>query len=46
MAAEHRGDLTGLRVILRGLPNFEVPENASDEEFLAALSSWSENFVF
>lgn len=44
--AEHRGDLTGLRVILRGLPNLEVPENASDEEFLAALSSWSENFVF
>ena len=44
--AEQRGNLTGLRVILKDLPNFEPSEDASDAAFLAELRDWSQNFVF
>ncbi|UWQ64804.1 hypothetical protein K3723_19185 (plasmid) [Leisingera caerulea] len=43
---EHRGDLRGLRTILNGLPNFEVPDEADDREFLTRLRNWSAGFTF
>lgn len=43
---EKRGDLNGLRTILSGLPNFEVPAEADDAEFLARLRDWSAGFKF
>ncbi|UWQ60975.1 hypothetical protein K3722_21280 (plasmid) [Leisingera caerulea] len=43
---EHRGDLRGLRTILNGLPNFEVPDEADDQEFLTRLRDWSAGFTF
>ncbi|MBQ4827491.1 hypothetical protein J4729_23560 [Leisingera sp. HS039] len=43
---DREGNLRGLRTILRGLPNFEPPEDAGDRAFLARLEEWSRQFSF
>lgn len=44
--AKREGNITGLREILKGLPNFQPSEAAGDEEFLASLRAWSQGFMF
>ncbi|MFW8636280.1 hypothetical protein [Cribrihabitans pelagius] len=41
-----RGTLTGLRVILSGLPNFDATDCGTDAEFLDALAAWSQGYVW
>lgn len=41
-----KGSLTGLRVILSGLPNFDAKGSATDAEFLDALAAWAQGYIW
>ncbi|MFW8594665.1 hypothetical protein [Cribrihabitans neustonicus] len=41
-----KGNLTGLRVILSGLPNFDAGDCRSDDDYLDALAVWSQGYIW